>query len=614
MWTWSVDLAHHYALAFRISEQWILTSSSDPTIGEMNFYPRGSHIIAAIVGVVVNSTFLGIQITTLLSLALLWMSILLILNNLPVGLAVKSIICLVGLVILNAASTEFNLHGHEIVGNFFYSQLVGYSVLFLSIWSAICVEKKHGSLPAIIFLTALMLLNAWIHLLPALEMLGLVCGLLFAYIFFEGESIPKLKSYKFLTVLFIGLIAILGITLHPSFSAMRLISKNNGSMALHHIIYPTGLIFLALLVLFTSFKCFSDNKENNVAIKYLSIYGGAAAGLCLLQFVLIWFGQGSDYAVKKYGFGLTTNLCINLSIISAGYIDRLLTTRRIGFSIVSNQIIGYILPAALIIIFVFSVPSQKKLDVSDVVAFERKLLSLSDTILPVPGNGKNNVVIGLDNMPAAINYMFSIAIAKTIRTIAIPDILVNNNISNPSDYSYIISSFKNPSFGAFSCNSLSSGALSIVSSACIEQRIAKEMDCRATFDFSSNGGMPKNILEGFSSPEAHGRWTDGKIAKFHCLNKGIPLKALKLQIRPFVFGALRSQRLSVAVNDHVLGKFDLSVPHGPENPLVINIPPNLASGKVLVEFEIPDATSPREVGLSEDGRKLGFSFQSIIFD
>ena len=35
MWTASVDLSHHYALAFRISEQWMLISLADPTLGEM---------------------------------------------------------------------------------------------------------------------------------------------------------------------------------------------------------------------------------------------------------------------------------------------------------------------------------------------------------------------------------------------------------------------------------------------------------------------------------------------------------------------------------------------------------------------------------------------------
>ena len=56
IWTHSVDLAHHYALAFRISENWTLVGTDDPTLGEMNFYPSTSHALAAIVGLFFNST------------------------------------------------------------------------------------------------------------------------------------------------------------------------------------------------------------------------------------------------------------------------------------------------------------------------------------------------------------------------------------------------------------------------------------------------------------------------------------------------------------------------------------------------------------------------------
>lgn len=35
----SVDLAHHYALVVRLSEDWVLQSATDPSLGEMNTYP-----------------------------------------------------------------------------------------------------------------------------------------------------------------------------------------------------------------------------------------------------------------------------------------------------------------------------------------------------------------------------------------------------------------------------------------------------------------------------------------------------------------------------------------------------------------------------------------------
>src|ERR1035437_3976885 len=228
MWSWSVDLAHHYALAFRISEQWVLTSTSDPTLGEMNIYPRGSHIIAAIFGFFVNSIFLGVQLVTLVSLALLWLSAILILNSLQKKLATISLMTFTGLLFFNSAFAKFDLHGHEVVGNFFYAQLVGHSVLFISIIFAINLEKKFGVICSVVALVLLMLLNATIHLLPALEMLGLIFGLLFAYVLFDAK--PRISINQKLTISIpIALFALVGIFLHPSFSAMRVISENNGS-------------------------------------------------------------------------------------------------------------------------------------------------------------------------------------------------------------------------------------------------------------------------------------------------------------------------------------------------------------------------------------------------
>jgi len=101
LWSGSVDLAHHYALAYRISEQWWLTSIFDPTLGEMNIYPRGGHIIAAIVGAFFNSTFIGIQLTTLASVAIIWLSILAILNGMPQRIANTSLLSFFLLLLMN---------------------------------------------------------------------------------------------------------------------------------------------------------------------------------------------------------------------------------------------------------------------------------------------------------------------------------------------------------------------------------------------------------------------------------------------------------------------------------------------------------------------------------
>ncbi len=195
MWSASVDVAYHYALAFRISERWTLANlyvpsfsalaSYDPSLGEMNIYPRLSYIIVAVLGTFVNSTFLGLQITALMSLAFLWLGALLILNSLQPRLAITAILIFTAIFLLNAISIKLDIHGHEIVGNFFFSHFVGQAALFVGMSIAIYLEKTKGKIVSFIFLTLLTFINASIHLLPAVEMLGLACGLLFAYVFIE---------------------------------------------------------------------------------------------------------------------------------------------------------------------------------------------------------------------------------------------------------------------------------------------------------------------------------------------------------------------------------------------------------------------------------------------
>ncbi|HCN7669524.1 TPA: hypothetical protein N6300_004674, partial [Escherichia coli] len=60
----SVDVAHVYSLIYRLDTEFILSGKYDPSLGEMNFYPPGSHIIAVIAGKVLGSPYLGMMFIT----------------------------------------------------------------------------------------------------------------------------------------------------------------------------------------------------------------------------------------------------------------------------------------------------------------------------------------------------------------------------------------------------------------------------------------------------------------------------------------------------------------------------------------------------------------------
>lgn len=613
MWGLSVDLAHHYSLVFRISEQWVLTSTSDPTLGEMNVYPRGGHVIAVVVGLILNSPFLGLQVTSLIAFALLWLFAILILDSFPEDQATISVIVLLGLIVVNVLTVKFDLHGHEIVGNFFYSQLIGHSILFASIFAAITLEKKYGVIWSCAGLLLLMLVNAAIHLLPALQMVGLIVGLLAVYVFQRSPGFSIVQKLKLAVPL--GAFSICAILLHPSFSAMRKIAENNGYLILNRISYPVGLITLCIIVVLASMTLFFqwwkvDQNRGLLASKYLAIYGIVTAFFCLLQYVLTFYGSGSDYAVKKYGFGLTTILFLQLSIILSGRVSLTkLHLSRLGSNVFRIPILCVTLTAALF----YNVPDRRLFDVSEVVLFERKLINIVDTILPIAEDGKPNVVIGLNDFPVTINYLFSTAIAKTPRQFAVPDVL-KNELADPAKYSYIISSAKNRKFGSSGCEGESKSSISITPSQCIAKRKAAASRCDQTFDLSAKGAVADDLVSGFSSPEEHGRWTDGNKASFECVIGDGDLKSVKIEVAPFIYGRLRSQHIEVSLNGRIVYQENLSSVKGPENPIFIELPKTHDLRKHVLEFKLPDATSPQDVGYNQDSRKLGFAFRRIIFE
>lgn len=617
MWSLSVDLAHHYALAFRISEQWVLAPQMDPTLGEMNTYPRGAHTIAATLGVLSNSTFLGLQLTVLLSFACLWLAAVFILDSLPRVERTVSLVAFVALLSANALIFKFDVHGHEVIGNFFFSQLVAHAFLFAAIVVAIAVEKRRGSLWAGAVLVPMMFANESIHVLPALVMLGLIASLVAVHLFLEYRD-RTLDPRKVVFGSSIATVSFVGFFLHPSFAAMREAASHNGSLELANISYPVGLMTLCAIVAIVSAALFflwfrSRETPGSLTLKYLALCGGLTASLCMLQYASVFFGQGSDYAVKKYGFALVTLLILQLAAV----FPRLVAMSAKSTSAVGNggsALYPVVLVLASVVALFINVPRQKTVDVSEIVAIERKLINLVDTALPVAETGKPNVVVGIGGSSSVIDYLFAISLTKTPRDLAIPDVLIAKDQLDLRKYSYFVSASNDDIYGSSGCESSSEGAISIVRSQCLQQRQASASRCRGAFDLSSNGLLHDGMLKGFSAPEAHGRWTDGNYASFECSAGDAGFESMKLEVTPFIYGRLKKQRIEISIDGRVVHQESLSAPRGAENPIVLDLPPVPANGRYVIGFGFPDAASPSEVGLSEDARKLGFSFQKIGFE
>jgi len=122
-------------------------------------------------------------------------------------------------------------------------------------------------------------------------------------------------------------------------------------------------------------------------------------------------------------------------------------------------------------------------------------------------------------------------------------------------------------------------------------------------------------VTGWSGPGNGFTWTDGHnaVLAIQPENAGSDL-IFKITASPyFGGGALDRQRVTVYVNEHCIGEWVVDQPGIQEKTIVI--PYNALEGKIqYIAFELPDAASPKDLGLSEDERELALAVHSIVID
>lgn len=620
MWSGSADLAHHYALSFRIYENWSLTTAYDPSLGVMNFYPKISHTLAAVAGHIFNSPFLGIQLISLLALALLWGAVIFILNTLPLRVAYISSVGLVCLLTANSGYLNFEIHGDELVGNFFFSQLVAQSVVIFAIAIAIYLElKKYSDYAIVFFLIVIIFIVTGIHLLPALELLGVFFGVVAInnYMLLSGHRHQRLKIHLCYLA---TIIAVAGsVLLSPTFMAMNKASRNNGTLNLTNISSTAELILVCILVLTTSGlllilwnKNKYDDKFGYIATKYLGLYGGSIALLCLTQIAFLNFGYGSDYATKKYAFGLFTFLFISIPVLVGCLLKNIPIGKFFDELLRKDYLRSAVMLFTFSAAFLFPIPQTKTLDTSDIVSLERQLINLRAVAVPTSID-KSNVVIGLKNMYNTINYMFSIAIMKTPMLIATPDVLLSNTLNDLNNYNTIFTSVDLKPYYQSECTTSSfSGSIALIDAICVGEVFINSSVCNGDFDFSSRGWFAPSIIRGFSHSWEEGRWTVGRNANFTCTITGKVPSKVKIHATPFVYGSHDIQRLRVTIKSNVTEYIFNNAEGG--RSVEIALPSYKDGEKITIDFEMPDAISPKQVGYNEDVRPLGVNIRTIIFE
>ena len=98
-----------------------------------------------------------------------------------------------------------------------------------------------------------------------------------------------------------------------------------------------------------------------------------------------------------------------------------------------------------------------------------------------------------------------------------------------------------------------------------------------------------------------------------CLTGGSRYNSVELEMSPFIFGPLKSQRLKVSVNGIQIYQDSISIERNSNNPIIIDLTNIPVSDEYVIEFDMPDAISPKEVEHNLDVRELGFSIRRITF-
>ena len=98
-----------------------------------------------------------------------------------------------------------------------------------------------------------------------------------------------------------------------------------------------------------------------------------------------------------------------------------------------------------------------------------------------------------------------------------------------------------------------------------------------------------------------------------CLTDGNRYNSVELEMSPFVFGQLKSQRLKISVNGIHVYEDSISITRDSTNPIIIDLTNIPVSDEYIIEFNTPDAISPKEVGFNLDERELAFTIRRITF-
>jgi hypothetical protein len=605
----SGDMAHHYILAHGISQDWEVDFEGATNLGGMNFYPHFTHALAAFVGYPFNSVFLGMQIVSLFSVALIWTILVRVLwqrspKPLLAAMSLFMIVFTMRILKLNI------LPGSEIVDNYFYPQLVGSSLLLLTLYILISngQEGYRGLLTAQYFTGVLGAMMINLHLLPALVLIGISFFLTIAK-YVSADSRESFRKHQIALDVGMQTLVLSYLFTSPSLSNQSASSQTDGELKLSLINYPGGYWVVVLLSLLGSawrVKKILNKKDDRTSVShYWTFFGLSVTCIAALQGVLMNFGFGSNYAFKKYVFLVVSYLVVELANITSNLFSKEHKYyKESSFGVFAASCLAFTVLAYPVV-----------MDTSKIVKIEKELELIKTSILPEPDLGKSNVIDLVDDYPS-INYMFAISKTNTKFEDASREILQLNNVVNYSRYSYVVGSKLSYKYQQYkNCESLTYGEIYVIESKCIQEVLSKRSECSGIWDFSNQGLIPLSTLTGFGQAESGGRWTTGGDSTISCeISEALPSKVV-IDFTPYFYEEHIMQRVNVSVNERNIRDYEFTN-KSTDMRIEIELTGSLKLAKekeLVIMLQTPDSISPVDLKHNTDTRKLGIFITKMTF-
>lgn len=613
----SIDLAHHYALVVRLSEFWSLPNTADPSLGEMNFYPALSHAMAAMLGRIVDSPLLGMQLLAEIAVYLVWTAIAAMVLALPRRSAYLTAATLLVLIFLNRKFGHFFLHGDEIVESYFFPQIVAQACAICTLLAMLCMEKNHIATHwRQLLLSVAIYVTCSVHLLPASELLGFFAAAVALDVYMGGW--PRRRANYVRMGASVALLAVASVAFlrNPAYTAMKSISANDGGLSIPHLSslpaivgFSVAVMALSLGLVYAWIRLARDGRgEEWIALKYIALYGVAVTGLCIAQYLALQAGQGSPYAVKKHLFAVATALLIELSVLPA-LLRSLHPSRQAPAAGTTDGAVldAVLLPALAALAFLATIAHAPAINMASVLAVEKRLELLHASLL-ADVERKNVYLSGLSDLPPTFDYMFSIGTFRTPRTAAF-------HLLEPIgsfDFDGVLIAGTASPLARLACRLPTSAyGFAVMDGHCVNAALTT---ARPDIGLTAGSAPSPCKLAGFSSAEDNGTWTDGAVATLICpvpTNNGQPYRNVQLSASAFLAGSLKSQRVLLSVDGGQAVEYVYDQQHNPQQMHIAIDHPTAAS--ITIRLGMPDAAAPSALLDSGDGRKLGIMVRGVEF-